>query len=100
MSGKNIIFDNKKTNKSNFYKSKKISDIDDIHVNKISTSKNEAYSNKSSFKYFIGYNDDDAISPLYIKLPKMIRYNKSFDNKLLRKYIEIWEGKSQQFNEN
>ena len=35
MSGKNIIFDNKKINKSNFYKNKKLSKIDDIDVDKI-----------------------------------------------------------------
>ena len=39
MSGKNIIFDDKKINKSNFYKNKKLSKIDDIDVNKILISK-------------------------------------------------------------
>ena len=39
MSGKNIIFDDKKINKSNFYKNKKLSKIDDIDVNKILMSK-------------------------------------------------------------
>ena len=29
---------------------------------------------KSSFKYFIGYNDDDYIRPLCIKLPQMIKH--------------------------
>ena len=50
MSGKNIIFDDKKINKSNFYKSKKLSKIDDTDVNKISFSKKEPYGEKSSFK--------------------------------------------------
>ena len=35
MNGKNIIFDDKKIKKSNFYKNKKLSNIDDIDVNKI-----------------------------------------------------------------
>ena len=35
MSGKNIMFDDKKIIKSNFYKNKKLSKIDDIDVNKI-----------------------------------------------------------------
>ena len=35
MSGKNIIFDDKKINKSNFYRNKRLFKIDDIAVNKI-----------------------------------------------------------------
>ena len=39
MSGNNIIFGDKKINKTNFYKNKKLSKIDDIDVNKILISK-------------------------------------------------------------
>ena len=35
MSGKNINFDGKKMFKSDFYKNKKITKIDDIDINKI-----------------------------------------------------------------
>ena len=35
MCGNNITFDDKKINKSNFYKSKKIFEINDIDVDKI-----------------------------------------------------------------
>ena len=43
--------------------------------------KKEAYGKKSSFKYFLGYNDDDDdIRPLCIKLPQMIGYFKHFDS--------------------
>ena len=35
MSGKNLIFDDKKINKSNFYRNKRLFKIDDIDVNKI-----------------------------------------------------------------
>ena len=40
---------------------------------------------KSSFKYFIGRNDNDDIRPLYINLPQMIGYAKYFerDNKTM-----------------
>ena len=38
MSGKSINFDDKKINKSNFYKNKKLSNLHDIDVNKISDS--------------------------------------------------------------
>ena len=61
MSGKSIIFNNKKIKKSKFYKNKKLFKIDDIDVNKILVSKKEPYGKKSSFKDFIGYNDDDII---------------------------------------
>ena len=39
MSVKNINFEDKKINKSDFYKNKKITEIDDIDVNKILVSK-------------------------------------------------------------
>ena len=41
MSGKNIIFDNKKINKRNFYKNRKLFKRDDIDINKILISKKE-----------------------------------------------------------
>ena len=39
MSRKNINFDDKKSEKSDFYKNKKVNKIDDIYVNKILVSK-------------------------------------------------------------
>ena len=71
MSGKNITFNNKKIRKSTFYKNKKINNIEGIDVNNILVSKKESYGNKNSLKYFIGYNDNDIIRPLCIKLPQM-----------------------------
>ena len=68
MSGKNINFDDKKIEKSDFYKNKKINRIDDIDVNKILVSKKEPYGNKNSVKYFIGYNVNRIIGPLCIRL--------------------------------
>ena len=61
-SGKNINFNDKKTKKSIFYKNKAINnieDINDINLNNILVSKKEPYGKKNSFKYFIGYNDND-----------------------------------------
>ena len=37
-------------------------------------SKEGPYGSKSSSKYFIGYNDNDVIRPLCMKLPQMIGY--------------------------
>ena len=80
MSGKNINFDDKKINKSNFYKNKKLFNLNDIDVNKILVSKEESYGTKNSLKYFIGYNDDNVIRPSCINLPQMIGYAKHFDS--------------------
>ena len=79
MSGKNINFNDKKIRKSDFYKNKKINKIEDINVNKIFVSKKEPYGNKNPYKYFIGYNDNDIIRPLFIKLPQMTFYVRKFD---------------------
>ena len=103
MSRKIINFDDKKINKSNFYKNKKLFNLNDIDVNKILVSKKESYDTKNLLKYFIGCNDDDdVIRPLCITLPQMIGYIKHFDsnktmyfkvndNKLLKKNNKIWE---------
>ena len=64
MSGKNINFEDKKFKRSSFYKKKKINNIEDIDVNNILVSKKEPYGTKNSYKYFIGYNDNDNIRPL------------------------------------
>ena len=79
MSRKNANFGDKKIKKSNFYKNKKVTKIDDIDVNKTLVSKEEPYRTKNSFKYFIGYNDSDIIRPLCIKLPQMIGYVRKFE---------------------
>ena len=49
MSEKNISFNDKKINKSNLYRNKKIFKIDDIDVNKTFVSKGESYGNEKSF---------------------------------------------------
>ena len=46
MSEKTINFDNKKINKSNFYRNKRLFRIDDIDVDKILISKKEPYGKK------------------------------------------------------
>ena len=79
MSGRSINFDNKKIEKSDFYKKQKIFNIDDIDVNKILVSKKEQYGEYNSFKYFIGYNDNNVIRPLYLKLSQMTGYINKFE---------------------
>ena len=74
MSGKSISFDDKIIKKSDFCKNKKIFQIDDIDANEILVSKEEPYGTKNALKYFIGYNDDDIIRPLCLRLSQMIGY--------------------------
>ena len=113
MSRKSVNFDDKKINKSKFYKNKELFSfkfyknkelfsLTDIDVYKILVSKKESYGTKNLLKYFIGYNDGNVIRPLCIILPQMIGYVKHFDsnkamsfkvsdNKLLKKHKKIWE---------
>ena len=87
MSGKNIIFNDKKVKKSTFYKNKRIYSTDDINVNNILVSEEEPYGNKNSFKYFTGYNDNDIIRPLCIKLSQMTGYARKFDENVSMPFI-------------
>ena len=87
MSGRNINFDDKKIKRSTFYKNKAINNIEDIDVNNILVSKEEPYGNKNSFKYFIGYNDNDVIRPLCIRLPQMTGYARKFDENATMSFI-------------
>ena len=76
--------------------------IEDIDGNNILVSKKESYGNKNSLKYFIGYNDNDIIRPLCIRLPQMTGYARKFDEnatislivkdkQLLKNYTKIRE---------
>ena len=85
--------------------------IDDIYVNKTVVSKKEQYGKYKSFKYFIGYNDNDVIRPLYLELSQMTGCIHKFDEnknknkktniitmslkvkdkKLLKNYNKIWK---------
>ena len=75
MNGKNINFDIKNIKKSDFYnKNKTIFNIDHIDVNKILVSKKEQSGKYNSSKYFIGYNDNGFIRPLYLFISQTTRY--------------------------
>ena len=102
MSGKNINFDDKKIKKSESYKNKKVTSIDDVNVNEILVSKKEPYGTKNALKCFIGYNDNDVIITSCVKLPQMTGYAKKFNEnatmsfsvsnkQLLKNHNKIWE---------
>ena len=96
-----------KIKKSDFYKIKKVFQIDDVDFNKILVSKKEPYGPKNSLKYFIGFNDNDVIRPLCVRLPQMTGYDRKFNDnarmsfrvnnkQLLKNYNKIW-GKVEKF---
>ena len=104
MNGKNINFDNKNIEKSDFYnKNKKTFNIDDIDVNKILNFKKEQYGKYNPSKYFLGYNDNGVIRPLYLFLSQTTGYINKFDKnkitmslmikdiQLLKSYSKIWK---------
>ena len=104
MIGKSVNFDDKKIEKSELYKNKKVFQIDDIDVNEILVPKKEPYGSKKALKYFFGYNGNDVIRPLCLRLTQMTGYARKFDknvtmsfrvtnnNKLLLKNCnKIWE---------
>ena len=104
INGNSINFDNKNIEKRDFYnKNKKIFNIDDVDVNKILISKKEQYGKYNSFKYFIGYNDNNVIRPLYLFLSETTGYINKFDKnkitmslmikdiQLLKSYNKIWK---------
>ena len=73
-----------------------------LNVDNILVSKKEAYGTKNSFKYFIGYNDNDTIRPFCIRLPQMTGYVRKFnensfmsfrvkDKQLLKNYNKVWK---------
>ena len=76
--------------------------IDDVDVNKKLVFKKEPYGTKNARKYFIGYNDNDVIRPLCIRLPQMTGYPKKFNENATmffrvnskqysKNYNKIWE---------
>ena len=104
MSTSSINFNDKKIKKGDFYnKNKKIFNIDDIDVNKILVSKKKTYRKYNSSKYFIGYNDNRVIRPLYLFISQTTGYINKFDKnkmtmslmfkdtQLLKNYNKIWK---------
>ena len=103
INGKSINFNDEKTKKSDFYnKNKKIFNINDTDINKILVSKKDTYGEYNSFKYFIGYDDNDVIRPLHLFLSQTTGYINKFDKnkitvslmikdiQLLKNYSKVW----------
>ena len=75
MSTNSINFDNRNTKRRDFYnENKKIFNVDDTDINNLLVSKKEKYGKHTSFKYFIGYNDNDIIRQLYLFISQTTGY--------------------------
>ena len=102
MNGKNINFDDKKIKKVISTKTKKYFRQMILMLIKYQFLKKEPYGTKNALKYFIGYNDNDVIRPLCLRLPQMTGYAKKFNEnatmsfrvnnkQLLKNYNKTWE---------
>ena len=102
MSEKTLKFNNIRVNKKEFHKSKQAIDLDLVNVDQIVVSDKFKHSDKT-FKYFVGYQEDETIKPLCIILPQMMGYIRYFENGgkdisflikddfVLNKCNEIWD---------
>ena len=109
MTEKTIEFNNIRVNKKGFHKSKQPIDLDLVIVNRIVVSDKFRH-NDESFKYFIGYQDNEIVKPLCIILLQMSGYIKYFENggknmsfmikdiNFLDKFNEIWEKTKEKLN--
>ena len=79
MSEKTLKFNNVKIHKKEFQKSKQAIDLDSVDTDKIVLS-DKFKQSEESFKYFIGYQEDEIIEPLCIILPQMNGYIKYFES--------------------
>ena len=84
MSGRTWLFETKNKKSGIFTKTKKVIKICDIDVNKILVSEEEPYGSKNLIKHFIGYNINNFIRQLCIKLPQIIGYVRSFESNITR----------------
>ena len=80
-----LIFGKDCINKNPCHKNKRPINIDEVDIRRIVLSSKHSYGNKGSFKYFIGYinNDSTFPIPLCIKIPQINGYVKYFDKNLL-----------------
>ena len=65
MSEKTLKSDNTEINKKEFHKSKQPIDLNLVDPNKVVISDRFKHSD-DDFKFFIGYEEDDIVKPLYI----------------------------------
>ena len=79
MSEKTLKLNNIRVNKKKSDKSKEPIDLMSVNVDQIVVSDKFKHNNEG-FKYFIGYQEDGIVKPLWIVLPQMSGYIKCFEN--------------------
>ena len=79
MSEKTLKYNNIRLNKKEFHKSKRSIDLKLVNVDQIVVSDKFKLSD-DGFKYFIGYEKDEIVKPLFIILPQMSGYIKYFES--------------------
>ena len=89
MRGNSINFSDKKFKKSNFYKNKKVFNINDIDVNNSFKHNYKLNYKYNSCKHFFGYNDNNVIKPLYLELSRMIGYVNKFDKNTITMSLKV-----------
>ena len=100
-SSQKIKFGDKEVDKKKFYSSKGAILLGSVDLSKIVVSGRWKL-NDTTYKYFCGYINNDAIKPLCVIVPQMNGYIKYFDNggknmsfvtddkEVYKKYDEIW----------
>ena len=79
MNEKTLKFNNIRVIKKEFHQSMQPIDLMSVNVDQIVVSDKFKH-NSESFKYFIGYQEDEIIKPICIILPQMNGYIKYFEN--------------------
>ena len=97
-----LKFENIRTNKNEFHKSKQPTDLNLVNVDQIVKS-DKLKQSDDGFKYVIGYKEGEIVKSLCIILPQLNAYIKYFENgvknisfvtkddDVLDKYNEIWD---------
>ena len=78
MTKKTLNFNNIRVNKKKFHMSKEPINLMSVNLNQIFVSDRFNHNNNDS-RYFIGYQEDEIVKPLYIILPQMTGYIKYFE---------------------
>ena len=77
MSKQTLKFNDIVLNMKDYYASKKAIPLNLVNINNIVVSYRVKHGDEG-YKYFIGYQSDDMIKPLYVILPQMSGYIKYF----------------------
>ena len=102
MSEETLKFNNIRLNKKKFHKLKEPIDLMQVSADQTVVSEKFKHNNEG-FKYFIGYQENGIVKPLYIIFPQMSGYIKYFesggknmsffikDDKVWEKYEKNWD---------